>query len=51
MIIVRSMITTRQGGGPSWILVEGLVGKSPIGLLIAITYPDGHTVRFRFPDE
>ena len=26
-------------------------GKSPIGLLIAITYPDGHTVRFRSPDE
>jgi hypothetical protein len=26
-------------------------GKSPIGLLSAITYPDGHTVRFRSPDE
>src|SRR5215470_985874 len=26
-------------------------GKSPIGLLIAITYPDGHTVRFRSPEE
>ncbi len=26
-------------------------GKSPIGLLIAITYADGHTVRFRSPDE
>jgi uncharacterized protein DUF6152 len=26
-------------------------GKSPIGLLVAITYPDGHTVRFRSPDE
>jgi hypothetical protein len=26
-------------------------GKSPIGLLIAITYKDGHTVRFRSPDE
>jgi hypothetical protein len=26
-------------------------GKSPIGLLAAITYPDGHTVRFRSPDE
>ena len=26
-------------------------GKSPIGLLIAITYEDGHTVRFRSPDE
>jgi len=28
-----------------------LDGKSPIGLLVAITYPDGHTVRFRSPDE
>ena len=26
-------------------------GKSPIGLLSAITYEDGHTVRFRPPDE
>jgi hypothetical protein len=26
-------------------------GKSPIGLLSAITYPDGHEVRFRSPDE
>jgi hypothetical protein len=26
-------------------------GKSPIGLLVAITYPDGHEVRFRSPDE
>jgi hypothetical protein len=26
-------------------------GRSPIGLLVAITYPDGHTVRFRSPDE
>ena len=26
-------------------------GKSPIGLLSAITYADGHTVRFRSPDE
>ena len=26
-------------------------GKSPIGLLVAITYKDGHTVRFRSPDE
>ena len=28
-----------------------LDGKSPIGLLVAITWPDGHTVRFRSPDE
>ena len=26
-------------------------GKSPVGLLVAITYPDGHTLRFRSPDE
>src|SRR4030095_338046 len=26
-------------------------GKIPIGLLSAITYPDGHTLRFRSPDE
>jgi hypothetical protein len=26
-------------------------GKSPIGLLVAITYSDGHTIRFRSPDE
>ena len=26
-------------------------GKSPIGLLSAISYADGHTVRFRSPDE
>jgi len=26
-------------------------GKSPIGLLVAITYQDGHTVKFRSVDE
>jgi hypothetical protein len=26
-------------------------GKSPVGLLVAITYADGHMVRFRSPDE
>jgi hypothetical protein len=26
-------------------------GKSPIGLLVAITYADGHTVRFRSTEE
>ena len=26
-------------------------GKSPVGLLVAITYADGHTVRFRSVDE
>ena len=32
-------------------IVPAADGKSPIGLLVAITYPDGHTVRFRSPDE
>ena len=32
-------------------LVPAADGKSPIGLLSAITYADGHTVRFRSPDE
>jgi hypothetical protein len=32
-------------------LMPALDGKSPIGLLVAITYPDGHTVRFRSPEE
>ena len=26
-------------------------GKSPVGLLVAITYGDGHTVRFRSTEE
>jgi hypothetical protein len=32
-------------------IVPALDGKSPIGLLSAITYSDGHVVRFRSPDE
>lgn len=32
-------------------IMPALDGKSPVGLLVAITYPDGHTVRFRSPDE
>ena len=32
-------------------IVPALDGKSPVGLLRAITYADGHTVRFRSPDE
>ena len=32
-------------------IMPALDGKSPIGLLSAITYPDGHVVRFRSPDE
>jgi hypothetical protein len=32
-------------------IVPAADGKSPIGLLVAITYPDGHTVRFRSPDD
>jgi len=32
-------------------IVPALDGKSPVGLLRAITYADGHTVRFRGVDE
>ena len=32
-------------------MVPALDGKSPVGLLIAITYPDGQTLRFRDPDQ
>ena len=32
-------------------VVPAADGKSPVGLLSAITYPDGHTLRFRSPDE
>jgi len=32
-------------------IMPALDGKSPIGLLVSITWPDGHTVRFRSPDE
>jgi len=32
-------------------IVPAADGKSPVGLLSAITYQDGHTVRFRSPDE
>jgi len=31
--------------------IPALDGKSPIGLLRAITYADGHTVRFGSPDN
>jgi hypothetical protein len=31
--------------------VPPIDGKSPVGVLSAITYKDGHTVRFRSPDE
>ena len=32
-------------------MVPAADGKSPIGLLVAITYADGHTVRFRSTEE
>ena len=32
-------------------IVPAIDGKSPVGLLSAITYKDGHTVQFRSPDE
>lgn len=41
----------RAGDEITVTLVPALDGKSPIGLLVAITYADGHTVRFRSPDD
>ena len=32
-------------------IVPALDGKSPVGLLRAITYSDGHTIRFGSPDN
>ena len=32
-------------------IVPAIDGKSPVGLLAAITYADGHTVRFRSTEE
>ena len=32
-------------------IVPAADGKSPVGLLSSITYKDGHTLRFRSPDE
>jgi hypothetical protein len=32
-------------------IIPALDGKSPVGLLSAITYADGHTIRFRSVDE
>ena len=32
-------------------IVPAIDGKSPVWLLSAITYADGHTLRFRSPDE
>ena len=32
-------------------MVPAADGKSPIGLLVAITYADGHTVRFRSTED
>jgi hypothetical protein len=41
----------RPGDPITVTIVPALDGKSPVGLLVAITYADGHTVRFRSPDE
>ena len=41
----------RPGDEITVTIVPALDGKSPVGLLSAITYADGHTVRFRSPDE
>jgi hypothetical protein len=45
--VVRDLTTDVTETG----IVPALDGKSPVGLLVALTYPDGHTVRFRNPDE
>jgi hypothetical protein len=50
--IGRSGPNALKPGDPITVtIMPALDGKSPIGLLVAITYPDGHTVRFRSPDE
>ncbi len=41
----------RPGDEVTVTIVPAIDGKSPVGLLSAITYKDGHTVRFRSPDE
>jgi len=41
----------RPGDEITVTITPALDGKSPIGLLVAITYPDGHTVRFRGVDN
>jgi hypothetical protein len=41
----------RPGDPITVIIVPALDGKSPIGLLVGITYADGHTVRFRGVDD
>ncbi len=41
----------RPGDEITVTIVPALDGKSPIGLLVAIAYADGHTVRFRSPDN
>jgi len=41
----------RPGDPITVTIVPAADGKSPIGLLVAITYPDGHTIRFRSPDD
>ena len=41
----------RPGDEITVTIVPAADGKSPVGLLSAITYQDGHTVRFRSPDE
>jgi hypothetical protein len=41
----------RPGDEITVTIVPAIDGKSPVGLLAAITYKDGHTVRFRSPDE
>jgi hypothetical protein len=41
----------RPGDEITVTFVPAADGKSPIGLLLAITYPDGRTIRFRSVDD
>jgi hypothetical protein len=43
--------TLNEGDKITVSYVPPLDGKSPVGLLVAITYPDGHTVTFRRADQ
>ena len=41
----------KRGDNITVTYVPPLDGKSPVGLLVAITYDDGHTVAFRRNDQ
>ena len=43
--------TLNPGDAITVAYVPPVDGKSPVGLLVAITYPDGHTLTFRRADQ